>query len=298
MVPSLNLGEPPSPLFSVNDSSLELSDSLSKIDALMNTGKKICLFIGRTAAEKLPTETGEAQPDEVWISGDTLQRETLNKERIHVRDNFNDDHFITKLRRKFDLIVLDIAVIKTVDNDFAKRFSVMLRTPHSELIFEGSTGYIKDTLDREPSLAFDIQSYNVVQSVYHKAKIAEAKKSSFKKYLETAPLEKKQADWEAFIQVWGKSLYPENEIPSTLLVELPIHVRNPFLQTVTQQDEEIHRMTSVLHEFKYTQLEAHLKTLYEQVRFEKKLFPYHHNYDDHVERPYFVVSHPKDFERK
>ena len=138
------------------------------MDAYLAQGKTLCLFVGRTPKEKLPLETGEAKPNEIWVSGDSTNNgPAINPQRIHLHMDFNQQALIEKLRRKFHLIVVDLSVIKFLDNDFANRFSVMLRTAESRMIFESASGCLGINPARsakEP--IFDPLSYTVTYPFY------------------------------------------------------------------------------------------------------------------------------------
>lgn len=130
-----------------------LDPSIQRMDAYLAQGKTLCLFVGRTPKEKLPPETGEAKPNEIWVSGDiNNDGPAINPQRIHLHLDFNQQDLIEKLSRKFHLIVVDRSVIKFLKYDFAHRFSEMLRSPESELIFESSTGcaIIQDVSINDP----------------------------------------------------------------------------------------------------------------------------------------------------
>ena len=67
----------------------KLRTSISKIDALIADGKKVCLFIGRMPKEKLPSETGEAKEDEIWVSGDIGDEGSADHpEKVHLSCRF------------------------------------------------------------------------------------------------------------------------------------------------------------------------------------------------------------------
>ena len=148
-----------------------LDPSIQRMDVYLAQGKTLCLFVGRTPKEKLPPETGEAKPNEIWVSGDGHNAgPAINPQRIHLHFDFNQQHLIEKLRRKFHLIVVDLSVIKFLEEDFANRFSVMLRTAESRMIFESASGMLVINPARsakEPT--FDtLRRYTVTYPFYQK----------------------------------------------------------------------------------------------------------------------------------
>lgn len=262
-----------------------LSESIAKIDAFIAEDKKVCLFVGRTPAEELPPETGEAKPDEVWVSGDIRDDvPSINKERVHLCLDFNDDDRLNMLREKFDLIVVDASVIKFFDNDFAKRFAVMLRSPESELIFEGSIGYRGIIDDPKSKIVFDNQSYAVFVSTAHLTQYYSNLIRRFREYKKNSSKEEEQADWENFITDWGI-----DEIPVSLPDPLPKEVERDFWHFIADKegfgdDENM--------SFGFTQLESHLKTIFDRVEFHKNdPYPYLNYYGTHW--PFFIVGKPK-----
>lgn len=133
----------------------KLRAAVAKIDALIIEGKKVCLFIGRAPKEKLPTETGEAKENEVWVSGDISDEGiTENPERIHLHADFNSEELTPLLANKFARIVIDLSTTKFLYNDFAKRFGQMLRDSTSKIIMSDSNGQaFPIRADREPENA-------------------------------------------------------------------------------------------------------------------------------------------------
>lgn len=92
--------------------------------------------------EKLPSETGEAKEDEIWVSGDIGDEGSADHpEKVHLHADFNQDELTPLLSRKFSRIVIDLSVKKFLGNDFTKRFRQMLRDSTSELIFPADGAY-------------------------------------------------------------------------------------------------------------------------------------------------------------
>ncbi len=141
------------------DNSYEFGEMVGKINHILSDGKKACLFIGRTAGEALPP----SDQKEEWISADIFRvnsgEEGLTG-RIHLWIDCNQQDAIEPLRGLFDRIVIDGATIKFLRDDFAKRFSVMLRSKDSFMIFETSTRqWAKNNVSET---TFSKESYNVL----------------------------------------------------------------------------------------------------------------------------------------
>lgn len=274
----------------------KLNASIAKIDAFVAQGKKVCLFIGRVPSEKLPLETGEATPDEVWISGDIEDCGAhLNKERVYVCLDFNQDEFVNKLQKKFDLIVIDTSVIKFFQNDFAKRFSVMLRTPTSKMIFEASTGQAQTHYDEQPDFKFIPQRYEVSVSQAYQLDLLNKKEEHYQQFRENAPLTEQQEVWEQFIaEEWDLVYEKKEQIPQNLPKVLPPDVYTQFMHFVADKDGigQYDEITQFGHEA----LEAHLKTIFQHVIFHPdQPYPYQHRSGSGI-RPYFIVGEPIQFQ--
>jgi hypothetical protein len=152
----------------------KFGEILNKIQILQMHGKTICLFIGRTPFEELPSDRREAKENEVWISADpalispegfpedsegpmTLTKYknlSLNPDLIHLWLNFNEQKDLEQIQGLFDKVVIDQSTTKMFENNFTQRFSILLRTPESELIFENPSLPCLNTLGRELTFTF------------------------------------------------------------------------------------------------------------------------------------------------
>jgi hypothetical protein len=154
----------PAELERVEAPKLTLEQSIAKIDTFIAQGKKLCLFVGRTPKEPLPSDRGEAKPDEVWVSLDESDAgPAISADRIHLHFNFNHQELIRKLKKKFDLIVVDFSVMKFLHDDFANRFKVMFRTPETQMMFESATGI--GTIADIPRPIFSTSGYTVTSPI-------------------------------------------------------------------------------------------------------------------------------------
>lgn len=104
--------------------------------------KKLCLMVGITQNESLPSDKGEAKENEVWVSLDI--QPVINKldpKRIHLQMDMNDQEALEKISGCFDKVVLDISVLKYFKDLPWLRLQCLL-TPRddSTLITEASTG--------------------------------------------------------------------------------------------------------------------------------------------------------------
>ena len=132
------------------------------IDKLLDyrrEGTPLCLFVGRAANQSLPVETGN-----IWVSADIEEKDVwtkdpISKERLYIVMDFNKQDEVKRLSRLFSKVVVDQSTIKFFTTDFAKRFSVMLHVPESEMIFEADTGiHVIDPKQKE--YHFDTNSYS------------------------------------------------------------------------------------------------------------------------------------------
>jgi hypothetical protein len=154
----------------------KLGEITAKIKKLQSEGKSICLFVGRTPLEKLPSHYSEAKENEVWVSGDIalvspegfkeLEDSELNQ-RIHLWFDFNHQEGLDLIQGLFDKIVIDCSTPKFLNNDFIKRFSILLHSPQSEMIFPNPCKTLMD-VQHDPSqgeLSFDPNLYTIKTGV-------------------------------------------------------------------------------------------------------------------------------------
>ncbi len=114
-----------------------------KIKGYQAQGKKICLFIGRTPIEPLPSDLGEAEENEVWVSADIAllpseggRRVETSSDRLHLWLDFNQQEGLNLVKGLFQKVVVDISTVKALNSDFAKRFSILLQSSKSQITFE------------------------------------------------------------------------------------------------------------------------------------------------------------------
>lgn len=108
---------------------------VKEIEDIRRTGQKICLFIGRTEAEPLPSQNGE-----VWVSGDIATKGIIPASRLHLWADFNDDEQLKRFYHLFDKVVIDQSTTKClVGRDFMSHFVNLLHpSKEAEFIFEDS----------------------------------------------------------------------------------------------------------------------------------------------------------------
>jgi|GEM_PF-6577287 len=122
-------------------------DGLFKtIDEQRKTGKKICLFIGKTPDEPLPTRDGE-----VWISGGSWIENGIPEDRLHVWLSFNKlkakDPF---LAGKFDKVVISPQKRSLYHRpDRLDSVANLLHDDTSELIIDGDRKEIKADFEKQ-----------------------------------------------------------------------------------------------------------------------------------------------------
>lgn len=120
--------------------------TVQKIKDLQAQGKSICLFVGRSPVEKLPSDYGEAGDNEVWVSADmSLCPQTkspeipYSKDRLHLWLDCNQPEGLALIQGLFDKIVIDGSTTKGLANDFVRRFLKLLRGLGCQMIFENPT---------------------------------------------------------------------------------------------------------------------------------------------------------------
>ncbi len=262
-----------------------LEQSIAKIDAYLAQGKKLCLFVGRTPKEPLPSDRGEAQANEIWVSLDQSDEgPAISADRVHLHFDFNQQTLVRKLKKRFDLIVVDFSVMKFLGNDFANRFTVMFRTPKTRMLFESSTGigFLADI----PNRIFCTKRYMVTSPNNSLNEAFDRSIEHLKKYRTETSDEQQQLDWNAFMEEEGNSIlkevdeWPEEEKKQ----ELEIAFRGSLAKKagIKNEDEE--------QEFARQQLKTHLEKTFAQVELiEDRPYPYQTNYPD---TSYFIVSNP------
>ncbi len=127
----------------------KLGDTIAKIKSLQLEGKSICLFIGRTPLECLPSDRNEAKENEIWVSADIsfspcndtqftpeLIESSDLTQRLHLWLDFNEQENVKLIEGLFDTIVIDKSTVQFIKDDFAKRFSILFHDAESVLIFQ------------------------------------------------------------------------------------------------------------------------------------------------------------------
>ncbi len=265
-----------------------LDASLKRIDAYQEQGKTLCLFVGRTPAEKLPSETGEANPNEIWVSGDISDTgPAINPDRIHLHFDFNEQRLIEKLKRKFDLIVIDLAVAHSLRDDFANRFSEMLRSFESKMILEAFSGLMAFDLSAyQPR--FDSSSYMLFCPLSAQLELIKKKEACLENYRRVTPQDKQQADWQEFLKARDESGYshwPQDALDRDREVA--------FMHLIAER-EGIKMDDSHSVAFAVQELISHLKKTFAQVEL-KQDQPYPYKNSLHKPVSYLVVSQHHSF---
>ncbi len=143
-----------------------------KIKNYQAQGKRVCLFIGRTPTEPLPSDLGEAEKDEVWVSADLLpvptesgRRIETPSDRLHLWLDFNQQEGLNLVKGLFQKVVVDISTTKVFNSDFVKRFSVLLQPPQpqlqSQIIFETCARYSIQYMNNAKQESFDPSRYSL-----------------------------------------------------------------------------------------------------------------------------------------
>lgn len=267
-----------------------LDESIAKIDACLAQDKKVCLFVGRTPREKLPSDTGEAKPDELWVSGDISDNgPATSPDRIHLCFDFNNQELIKKVQKRFDLIVVDFSVTKFLDGDFANRFSVMLRTSQSKLIFEAST-HTRQAIEDLSEPIFSTQSYEVTYPFDLADAFYRKKQRHFEEYQANTAAAQIEVDRKAFMQRVGNVILSDlAELPKE---EQEREIEEQFMHFVAEK-AGIEDETIVLEAFAINQLKAHLEKTFAQVDLiEGRPYPFR-NYSTETNCPHFIVSRHK-----
>ncbi len=146
---------------------------VSKIKNYQAQGKRVCLFIGRTPNEPLPSNSGEAKENEVWVSADLLllspeqgRRIETPSDRLHLWLDFNQQEGLNLVKGLFQKVVIDISTTKAFDSDFVKRFSVLLQPSQpqlqSQIIFENCAKTSTQLMNTAEKESFNVSSYCLI----------------------------------------------------------------------------------------------------------------------------------------
>jgi hypothetical protein len=124
----------------------DLEKIIKKINNYWEEGKTVCLFVGRTPEEPLPSDLNEAEENEVWVSGDIAllssedgRRIAPSEDRLHLWLDFNQQEGLILAKGLFKKIVIDCSTTKALNNNFVKNFSTMFQGPEGEMIFQNPT---------------------------------------------------------------------------------------------------------------------------------------------------------------
>ena len=147
---------------------------IAQIQKWRSEGKTVCGYIGRTPFEALP----KAKENEVWISLDAILQPyytamvdttILDPNRIFLLLDCNQQEGLGLAQGLFDLIVIGTSTTKFFDNDFAKRFSVLLHDEQGAMFFP-SAGQISmpmepvdDHLSTENGYCFITSFFSVMK---------------------------------------------------------------------------------------------------------------------------------------
>ncbi len=145
-------------------------DMVEKTKACVKDGKDLCLFIGRTPLEKLPSDRGEAKLNQVWSSVDNCissgekQTELIDSKEIHNRIYFlidlNQQDALKEIEGLYKEVVIDLSTTKAFDKNFPKRFSRLLSSNDSKLIMEDPSQFSAQTFNTTISeFKFDPSRY-------------------------------------------------------------------------------------------------------------------------------------------
>ena len=261
------------------DSSYEFGEMVGKINQILSEGKKACLFIGRTSSEALPPNDQK----EEWISAD-IDRVNSGTEsisgRIHLWIDCNQQDAIESLRGLFDRIVIDWSTIKFLNDDFAKRFSVMLRSPESSLIFESSSQCSGGEVSER---TFCKQLYRVSYPLDDLRSETKRRQNYIDEYYKLTSADQQQEDWKEFMETPIGKLFAERGFGKERL--------EPNFISFMMKKAGMQRFVDQCSKWGIEQLKSHLETLFEHVELHsEEPFPYPANWNG---IGYFLVSHPR-----
>lgn len=264
-----------------------LDESIARIDALRD--KKMCLFVGRTPREPLPSDRGLSTADEVWVSGDiSADGPAISKDRIHLCFDFNNQDLILKLQHRFDLIVVDLSVIKFFTEDFANRFSIMLRSSVSQMLFESTIEYMNSRANMSKP-TFSTERYIVTFPVSISEGIQARKDDYFNNYQKTTSPEQKKLDWDAFMETEGNAFL--KSVPNWSSYDQRTSLENNFMNLMAEKagirEEDEYRKLKV---FARQQLQRHLEKTFAHVELVENRPCQYWTYDC---TSYFIISGPK-----
>lgn len=264
-----------------DENSYQFGEAVKKIDDLRKEGKKICLFIGRNASEKLPSDCNESDPNEVWISADIQMRNLLSPNRIHLWIDCNQQEAIETLQGLFNKIVIDQSTTKALYNDFAKRFSILFSSQDSSLLFEAFHGmYLMGS-----QFAFDPNRYEITIPLREISMATRRERELFENWGKKSE-EEKTKDLTEF--------FSEQSVPKTQSHPL---FKQEFTKFLTKKAGIPH------HSMIKTQFimeggllfKSYLETRFHHVEYHSnEPFPYSTNYRNlQGKDSFFIVNNPK-----
>lgn len=257
----------------------EFGKMVAKINDFIAEGKRVCLFVGKPAAQPLP----ENNENEVWVSADKLivfdiYRE-VKPDRMHLWIDCNQQAAIETLTGLFDRIVVDTSTIKFLNDDFARRFAVMLRNDTSSLIFESKTGVV----GYRDKVAFDPNTYHLTLCLKDYGNDLMQQKFLMDQYYTQSSQLNCKWDFDEFQKSISSNFLKLLHKDPSKLEDLKKAFSNHHLKkigVISYSDRCI--------QWSEKKLESHLKQIYNHVEFhDQEPFPYPERYK---KLGYFVVS--------
>lgn len=269
----------------------KLGELIEKINSFHEQGKQVCIFIGRTPYEKLPSDykdTNEAKENEVWIGLDIcfispegcqeLKNSPGIDERMYLWFDCNQQEGLHLIKGLFDKVVVDNSTAKGFDNDFVKRFSVFLRNSKSELIFPNPLNTGMPIYPPVEQFEFHTQSYLLIvpqDQYFERDKIMVSE--CYRNYTLNNTKEKIQSDKNTFAE-------------ETYIQEGDESFEEYFQQSIAQRYEQT--ADDWVQQIGISKIKSHLEGLYHSVEHHaKKKYPYSFNVSDlnNSTYNYFIV---------
>jgi hypothetical protein len=143
---------------------------VTKLKQLQADGMLIYGFFGKTPFEALP----KAEKNEVWVSIDhsvipyyTADKETtstiLDPNRLFLLLDCNQQEGLELVQGLFDKVVIDKSTPKFFENDFVRRFTILLHDSQSKMIFPQPVRIATDIVAREEK--FNTLSYHFTYKI-------------------------------------------------------------------------------------------------------------------------------------
>ncbi len=270
----------------------KLGEMIAKIVAFQSEGKVVCLFIGRTPYEKLPSDyQDEAEANEVYIAADISiispeGHEELKDlpgidQRVFIWMDFNQQEGLLLIKGLFDKVIIDLSTTKGLNNDFANRFAVLLRNNKSRMIFDNCNSIGMPLCPPVEQFSFDTQKYTLLvpqNQFFEKDEMLIS--NCYGNYILIKTQEEIQADKNFF----KEEFYVSEEDPS-FDVYFKSHIAKKYEQTGDNWVAEIFGQS----------LKSHLESRYHVVEYHRKEnYPYtsHYSLRNNTDN-YFVVFNYK-----